>query len=98
MALGAVGAAAGCDPAGVAHVAAYLAISGPAAAAVRLRGYDPFAVQALLAALTPDVAEVAELAAHAAEGPPRDLPCATAPRLDLLAELHAASEVRLFAS
>ncbi len=96
--LGAVGAAAGCAPDGVAHVAAYLAISGPAAAAVRLRGYDPFAVQALLAALTPQVEDVAEQAAAAADGPFRDLPCATAPRLDLLAELHAASEVRLFAS
>jgi urease accessory protein len=98
VALGAVGAAAGCDPAGVAHVAGYLAISGPGAAAVRLRGYDPFAVQALVAALAPDVTEVAERAAGAARGPLRDLPCATAPRLDLLAELHAASEVRLFAS
>jgi urease accessory protein len=98
VALGAVGAAAGCDPAGVAHVAGYLAISGPAAAAVRLRGYDPFAVHALVATLAPDVTEIAERAAEAARGPLRDLPCATAPRLDLLAELHAASEVRLFAS
>jgi len=98
VALGAVGAAAGCDPAGVAHVAAYLTISGPAAAAVRLRGYDPFAVQALLAALTPEVTAVAQAGAAAAEGPLRDLPCPTAPRLDLLAELHAISEVRLFAS
>jgi len=65
---------------------------------VRLRGYDPFAVQSLVAQLTPDVTEVAQRAAEAAHGPLRDLPYATAPRLDLLAELHAASEVRLFAS
>ena len=98
VALGAVGAAAGGDPAGVAHVAGYLAISGPAAAAVRLRGFDPFAVHALLAVLTPEVEAVAAAALRSAAGPPPDLPCVTAPRLDLLAELHARSEVRLFAS
>ena len=96
--LGAVGAAAGCTPVGVAHVAAYLAISGPAAAAIRLRGFDPFAVQALLAALTPEVEAIAAEAGAAADGPLRDLPCVSAPRLDLLAEVHIRSEVRLFAS
>jgi urease accessory protein UreF len=85
-------------PAGVAHVAAYLATSGPAAAAVRLKGFDPFAVHALLVALTPELDAVAEVAAAAAAGPLRDLPCPTAPRLDLLAEAHARTEVRLFAS
>jgi urease accessory protein len=98
VALGAVGAAAGCSPDGVAHVAAYLAISGPAAAAIRLRGFDPFAVQALLAALTSEVEAVSTEAVEAATGPLRDLPCVTAPRLDLLAEVHLRTELRLFAS
>jgi urease accessory protein len=98
VALGAVGAAARCTPDGVAHVAAYLAVSGPAAAAVRLRGYDPFAVHAMLAGLTADIEGVASVASAAAAGPLRDLPCNTAPRLDLLAEVHINSEVRLFAS
>jgi urease accessory protein len=96
--LGAVGAAMGCPPAGVAHVAAYLAVSGPASAAVRLCGFDPLAVHALLAALAPEVDAVAAQAAGTATGPLRDLPCAAAPRLDLLAEQHTRMEVRLFAS
>lgn len=98
IALGAVAAAAGCDPSGVALVAGYLAVSGPASAAVRLRGLDPLAVQAMLAGLAAEIAAVAAEATAAATGPPADLPCPAAPRLDLLAELHARSEVRLFAS
>jgi urease accessory protein len=96
--LGAVAAAAGCTPAGVAHVAAYLSVSGPASAAVRLRGFDPFAVHTLVTALAGEMETVAARAAAAAPGPLRDLPCPTAPRLDLLAELHRTTEVRLFAS
>jgi urease accessory protein len=92
----------GDDPAGAvcqaALVAAYLAVSGPAAAAVRLRGFDPLAVQAALAGLGAEIAAVARTAAAAAAGPLADLPCPAAPRLDILAELHARAEVRLFAS
>jgi len=98
VALGAVAAAAGGAPSGAALVAGYLAVSGPAGAAVRLRGFDPLVVQAVLAGLTGALAEVAAQAAAAATGPPAELPCPAAPRLDLLAELHARSEVRLFAS
>jgi urease accessory protein len=89
--LGAVAAAAGCLPSGAAYVAAYLAVSGPASAAVRLRGFDPLAVNAVLAGLSADLTAVAEQAEHG-------LSAAAAPRLDLLAEAHARSEVRLFAS
>ncbi|MQA79897.1 MAG: urease accessory protein UreF [Streptosporangiales bacterium] len=96
--LGAVGAAAGCPPAGVARVAAYLAVSGPASAALRLRGLDPLAVQALLATLAGPIENVAAAVAAAAAAPLDDLPCPTAPRLDLLAEIHRCTEVRLFAS
>jgi urease accessory protein len=98
VALGAVAVAAGCDPAGAALVAGYLAVSGPASAAVRLRGFDPLAVQAVLARLAGEIETVAERAVAAAGGPLADLPCPAAPRLDLLAELHTRSEVRLFAS
>src|SRR5215475_3256622 len=98
VALGAVGASAGCDPLGVAGVAAYLSVSGPAGAAVRLCGLDPLAVHAVLAGLASEVDRVGAEATAAARGPVRDLPSATAPVLDVLAETHARTEVRLFAS
>ena len=98
VALGVVGAAAGCDPVGVARVAAYLSVSGPASAAVRLRGFDPLAVHAVLVGLAADVDRIGAEAAEAARGPLPDLPSAAAPLLDVLAETHARTEVRLFAS
>ena len=136
VALGAVAAAAGADPAGAAQLAGYLAVSGPAAAAVRLCGFDPLVVNGAVAALTSEIAAVAARAAVTANrvadrpaGPAADpdrdartdhagtlgvefiadlgtvaealtggLPAAAAPRLDLLAEMHARAEVRLFAS
>jgi urease accessory protein len=84
--------------AGAARVAAYLSISGPAAAAVRLCGLDPLAVQAVLAGLASEMDGVTRVAVEEAAGPVALLPCPAAPRLDLLAELHARAEVRLFAS
>src|SRR5215468_10153261 len=94
VALGAVGAAAGCEPLGMARVAAYLSISGPASAAVRLCGFDPLAVHALLAGLAGDADRVGTEAASADDGPLPALPAAAAPVLDLLAETHARMEVR----
>jgi urease accessory protein len=96
VALGAVAVAAGCGPADAALVTAYLAVSGPATAAVRLRGFDPLAVHGLVAGLAADIEAVASRAAE--DVPPAELPCPAAPRLDILAELHARAEVRLFAS
>ncbi|HVQ91298.1 MAG TPA: urease accessory UreF family protein [Mycobacteriales bacterium] len=98
VALGAVSVAAGGDTTTAALAAGYLAVSGPATAAIRLRGFDPLLVHAVLAGLAGDIAAVADRAVAAAAGLPADLPCPAAPRLDLLAELHARSEVRLFAS
>jgi urease accessory protein len=72
------------------------AAGGAASAAVRLLGLDPFAVQAMLARLAPGIDECARRAAHA--GPPSSLPADGAPALDLLADFHLTSEVRLFAS
>ncbi|MFD5828700.1 urease accessory protein UreF [Lentzea sp. NPDC060358] len=69
---------------------AYLAVSGPASAAVRLLGLDPFGVNAIVASL-----DVEEVAARACE----ELPALGSPALDLLAEAHVRREgVRLFGS
>ena len=102
--LGAVAAAAGCSAHDAAVVAGYLAVSGPAQAALRLHGLDPIAVHALVAGLAGEIAAVAATAAVAgaaaagATGNLADLPAPAAPRLDLLAEAHARAAVRLFAS
>ena len=95
-ALGALAWAAGGSSRDAATCTALSAISGPASAAVRLLSFDPIEVQALLAALAPDVDDVAAAADDAAG---RGLLLAPgAPMLDLLAESHVTAEVRLFAS
>jgi urease accessory protein len=81
--------------------AGYLSMSGPASAAVRLLGLDPFAVNALLARLSGALEQVVTDAVAAAALPLPDLPAPGAPGLDLLAEAHVRhhkEEVRLFAS
>jgi urease accessory protein len=98
VALGIVAAAAGLGPVDAALVTAYGAVTGPASAAVRLLGLDPYAVQALLAALAPACDGTAAEAASYADRPAGDLPAAGAPLLDIGAEVHASWEVRLFAS
>jgi urease accessory protein len=99
--LGALVGAGGGSPTDAALAAAYLAISGPASASVRLLGLDPLRVNAIVAALGPEVAAVAEMAAASAHLEPADLPAPGSPGLDLLAEehdRHHREEVRLFAS
>ncbi|MFC5854020.1 urease accessory protein UreF [Streptomyces chlorus] len=94
------GARAG-TPREAAAVAAYLSISGPASAAVRLLGLDPFAANASVAALGPDLERITEYAASVAGHDPAALPAMGAPALDLLAQAHQRhhrDEVRLFAS
>lgn len=98
VALGLVSAAAGLGPGPAAAVAGYGSVAGPASAAVRLLGLDPYGVHALLAALAPDCDELAGSAAKAAHDPVDALPAAGAPLLDISAEAHATWEVRLFAS
>jgi urease accessory protein len=78
--------------------ALYDAVSGPASAAVRLLGLDPFRAWGVVAALLPDAEAIASEAAAGAGRLLRHLPSCSAPLLDLGAEHHAASEVRLFAS
>jgi urease accessory protein len=96
--LGAAAAAAGCDHREAARIAAYQAVAGPVSAAVRLLALDPMRATAVLARLAGEVDEVAGQGAAYADGPLCDLPCASAPALDLLAETHIRAEVRLFES
>jgi len=96
--LGAAAAAAGCDAGDAARIAAYQSVAGAASAAVRLLALDPMLATAVLARLTGDVDQIAERAAAAANGPLEELPCPSAPALDLLAEAHIRAEVRLFES
>lgn len=96
-----VGAAcgiAGEPPEEAARCVAYLAVSGPASAAVRLLGLDPFAVNAVLIHLEPALDAVVGTAVHTAVT--EDLPAPGAPVLDLLAQAHVAhrGRLRLFAS
>jgi urease accessory protein len=86
-------------PADAALTAAYLAVSGPASASVRLLGLDPLRVNAIVADLAPDITAVAQDAA--VDRHPADLPAPGSPGLDVLAEehdRHHREEVRLFAS
>jgi urease accessory protein len=98
LVLGAGVALAGGTPELAARAAALAACAGPASAAVRLLGLDPFAVAAMLARLAPGVDECAAAAAAAAAGPASSLPADAAPALDMLADYHLIAEVRLFAS
>jgi urease accessory protein len=96
--LGVTTAAAAGTPAEAAELAVAAALSGPASAAVRLLGLDPLALTAAHAALTAEADAVAASAAGYADRPTEELPAASAPMLDLLAEAHVLSAVRLFAS
>jgi urease accessory protein len=98
VALGILAAAAGLTPDDAALAAVYGAVSGPAAAAVRLLALDPYPVQGLLASFAPDCDHLATLAVNCAERDVEDLPANCAPLLDIGAEDHATWEVRLFAS
>ncbi|GAB3348840.1 urease accessory protein UreF [Modestobacter lapidis] len=96
--LGAAAAVSGLSPSAAALAAVHDAVAGPATAAVRLLGLDPFATHAVLARLGPLLDDVAADATRRAAGSPADLPASAAPLLDLAAERHATWEVRLFAS
>jgi urease accessory protein len=96
--LGAAAAAAGCTPAEAARIAAYQAMAGPVSAAVRLLALDPMRATGVLARLSADIELVATEGAGYAGLPPAELPCPSAPALDLLAQTHIGAEVRLFES
>jgi urease accessory protein len=101
LVLGAAVAAAGGSGELAARAAALNAVSAPASAAVRLLGLDPFAVQATLAHLAIEIDTAHDPAPYddrhtvpAGGGLPAD----GSPALDLLADYHLTTEVRLFAS
>ncbi|GAA0909834.1 urease accessory protein UreF [Pseudonocardia zijingensis] len=97
--VGAVVGLSGGPPAEAAHCAAYLSVSGPASAAVRLLGLDPFAVNAAVVALGPVLDAV--VAEATVPRRPERLPAPGAPVLDLMAQAHVhhhREQVRLFVS
>jgi urease accessory protein len=98
VALGLVAAAAGLGPAQAAVAGAHGTLTGPASAAVRLLGLDPYRVHALMAGLADECDRIAADAAARVDDPIDALPAGGAPLLELGAELHATWEVRLFAS
>jgi urease accessory protein len=95
---GAAAATAGCTPGDAARIAAYQAVAGPASAVVRLLALDPMEATGVLARLAGEIEQVAVNGAGCAGRPLDDLPCPSAPALDLLAETHIGAEVRLFES
>jgi urease accessory protein len=98
VATGAVGVAAGLDPAEVARLVAHHAIATPTQAAVKLLGLDPFEVVALAARLAPVAEDVVEQALAAAAGDLLDLPATSNPLLDIAAMEHGRVDARMFAT
>jgi urease accessory protein len=96
--LGAAAAAAGCAAGEAARIAAYQAVAGPVSAAVRLLALDPMRATGVLALLAGEIELVAAHGAGYAARPLDELPCPSAPALDLLAQAHRRAEVRLFES
>jgi urease accessory protein len=95
--LGAAVRAAGGTPEQAAGAAALSTVTVPASAAVRLLGLDPFGVQAMLADLAREI-DAMPPPVSTRPASLRDLPADSAPFLDLLADHHLTTEVRLFAS
>lgn len=103
LVLGVTAAVAGAGPGQAAALAVHHLVGGAASAAVRLLGLDPLTVAAVQASLAPLADRVAADAARAAAAAvvaddPDLLPSDATPLPEILAELHAASEVTLFAS
>lgn len=101
--LGLTARAAGLGPEDAAYCSVYECVSGPATAVVRLLSLDPFDATGVLARLAPELDRVADRAVEAAReagagGGVDALPAASAPMLEVGAEVHAGWAVRLFAS
>lgn len=95
---GLVAAAIDLPPRGAALISVYASATGPAAAAVKLLGLDPFAVNRVLVAIGDLMAELVDEAGDLAACNPAELPCRSAPLLETGAELHAIRQPRMFAS
>ncbi|WP_155060189.1 urease accessory protein UreF [Streptomyces blattellae] len=100
--LGLAARAAGLGAVDAAYCSAYESVSGAASATVRLLSLDPFDATGVLARLAPELDRVADAAVEAARRVGDEgvevLPAASAPLLEIGAEVHAAWAVRLFAS
>jgi urease accessory protein len=96
LVLGVGAALAGAGPTIAARSAALGTCTAPASAAVRLLGFDPYAVHSMLAELATEIDGVADTCS--VPMPLAALPAHSAPTLDLLADIHVTEEVRLFAS
>jgi len=100
--LGVTARAAGLDAEDAAYCSVYECVSGPAGAVVRLLSLDPFEAAGVLARLAPELDRVVPQAVEAARsargGGVGLLPAASAPLLEVGAEVHASWAVRLFAS
>lgn len=80
-----------------ARAAALGTVAVPASAAVRLLGLDPFAVHAMLSRLARRL-DRGEFWPDGVSTDPREWAAGAVPVLDLLADYHLTTEVRLFAS
>lgn len=103
LVLGAVVAAVGDDADTAALLAVHHLLGGACSAAVRLLGLDPIAVAAVQARASESTEQVALAATGVArevvsQQNPRLLPSTGTPLPEVLAELHARTEVTLFAS
>ncbi|KND36254.1 urease accessory protein UreF [Streptomyces acidiscabies] len=96
--LGVTARAAGLGPRDAAYCSVYESVSGPATAVVRLLSLDPFQATGVLARLAPEMDRVVDAAVAAGTASPPQLPAASAPLLELAAEVHAGRRGRLFAS
>ncbi|MDX2681518.1 urease accessory protein UreF [Streptomyces soliscabiei] len=100
--LGLTARAAGLGAQDAAYCSVYESVSGPATAVVRLLSLDPFEASAVLARLASELDRVVDRAVSAGAAVAAcgvdALPAASAPLLEIGAEVHAAWAVRLFAS
>lgn len=98
LAQGIAAARLGLPPADAARLSLHTALTGPATAAVRLVGLDPFAVHATVARVAAEAEPLVNAAALTATVPAYELPGGSGPLLEVGGELHRAREIRMFAS
>lgn len=93
-------ALAGADPFIAARAGAMGVVTAPASAALRLLGFDPYGIHAILVGLAAQIEDIADSAAQAAlaMSSPANLPRDSSPAMEILAQVHMSQEVRLFAS
>ncbi len=96
--IGALCGALGLGPGDVAAVVLHDALTEATSAAVRLLGLDPYDVARLTVSLAPLLAELAEDASRAADGPLASLPSSTSPWVELATEGGVVAPERLFSS